>query len=42
MRCPIHKDIVILEDVNDLGYFCFECQKYYTEKELKELEIFEV
>ena len=30
VKCPIHTDIVIKEDVNCLGYFCVDCQKYYT------------
>jgi hypothetical protein len=34
MRCPKHPTETILEDVNNCGYFCFKCQKYYQLDEL--------
>jgi hypothetical protein len=38
MKCPIHK-YPIYEDVNNMGYFCLDCQKYYSSEELFNIAI---
>lgn len=35
MRCPIHTDNIINEDVNNKGYYCIDCEKYYSKEECK-------
>jgi hypothetical protein len=37
MRCPIHKEEFIKEDVNNCGYFCVICQKYYQLDDLMQV-----
>lgn len=34
MYCPIHTSELISEDVNNCGYFCIRCQKYYDYQEI--------
>lgn len=34
VKCPIHINEVINVDVNDSGYFCYKCQKYYSYGEI--------